>query len=119
MLKIKLKNKEYDTNGFKKIIPSSFNQLITEDQPLEDNINEVEEWFKMYEELKNDISETGQLNSIEYIINKSGGFLFDRELEIANQELIQEINILQNELILKQQKLYKLQAELGIAQTNG
>jgi len=98
------KNK-YDKNSYLKSVQTQFNQLgvLTNEEILKKQPN-VEEFFKMYDDVFYIIDELGFSNSHEYLIKKSSEYInFD-----ANQEIIEamqkEIDTLRTELLESQKQ---------------
>jgi len=113
---IKLNKQVYNKNNYQKVIDTSFTQLgvkSIQEQLLEQPT--VNEFFQMYNDLFYDIPETGEVNSHEYLIKKSGAYIGFN----ANQEEIEalqaEIAQLRIDLLDSQKQLIELQTGTPLA----
>ena len=113
---VNLNKQVYNKDQYTKIIDTSFKQLGVQsiqqqiaDQPT------VDDFFNMYNELFYDISETGEVNSHEFLIKKSSEYI-DFE---ANQEEITalqaEIAQLRIDLLDSQKQVIELQTGTTLA----
>ena len=113
---VNLNKQVYDKDQYTKVIDTSFKQLGVQsiqqqivDQPT------VDDFFNMYNELFYDISETGEVNSHEFLIKKSSEYIgFE-----ANQEEIAalqaEIAQLRTDLLESQKQVISLQTGTTLA----
>lgn len=113
---IEFNKQVYNKAQYEKVIDTSFNQLgvQTIQQQIDDQPT-VDDFFEMYNELFYDISETGDVNSHEYLIKKSSEYIgFE-----ANQEEIEalqnEISQLRTELLDAQKQIIELQTGTPLA----
>lgn len=111
---LKLTKQVYDKNQYKKVIDTSFTQLI---QPLSEttgsSLPTVNQFFDYYNQLFFDIPKFGETNSHEYLIRTSQEYIGD-SLVVSDevQALIQEITQLRQENLELQQQI------LDISNTN-
>ena len=101
----------FDKVQYERIIDTSFKQLgvKTPQQQLEETPT-VSEFFQLYDELFYDIPETGNINSHEYLIEKSSNY-------INFEPNIEEIEALQNEIAQLRTELLNTQRQLVESQT--
>jgi len=113
---VNLNKQVYDKDQYTKIIDTSFKQLGV--QSIQQQINDqptVDEFFNMYNELFYDIPETGEVNSHEFLINKSSeyiGFEANQEEILALQA---EIAQLRTDLLDSQKQVIELQTGTKLA----
>jgi hypothetical protein len=113
---VNLNKQVYNKDQYTKVIDTSFKQLGVQsiqqqiaDQPT------VDDFFNMYNELFYDISETGEVNSHEFLIKKSSeyiGFEANQEEIIALQAEIAQLRI---DLLDSQKQVIELQTGTTLA----
>ena len=106
---IKLNKLVFNKTQYSKTIDTSFNQLGV--KPTTKKIEEqptVSDFFRMYNDMFYDISETGNVNSHEFLIKKSSEYIgFEENNEII-AALQNEISQLRTELLDTQRQLVEL-----------
>jgi len=109
--KISFNNVTYDSNSYSQVVNTSFTQLGVKSIPQQiEEQPTVNEFFDMYNQMFYNIPETGEINSHEYIIQKSSdyiGFNPNQEELLALQN---EISQLRQELLDAQKQLVNLQS---------
>ena len=96
---INLYKEVYGQNTYKRVVDTQFTQLI---QPTTDQVEEdatVERFFELYEQLFFQIPLTGEINSHEYLVNRSSEYLGGSVITDNEKALIQEINSLRQQLL--------------------
>ena len=96
---INLYKEVYGQNTYKRVVDTQFTQLVqaTTDQVEEDAT--VERFFELYEQLFFQIPLTGEINSHEYLVNRSSEYLGGSVITDNEKSLIQEINSLRQQLL--------------------
>jgi hypothetical protein len=96
---INLYKEVFGQNTYKRVIDTQFTQLAetSTDQVEEDNT--VERFFELYEQLFFQIPLTGEINSHEYLVNRSSEYLGGSVVTNNEKALIQEINSLRQQLL--------------------
>jgi hypothetical protein len=113
---VNLNKQVYNKDQYTKVIDTSFKQLGV--QSIQQQINDqptVDDFFNMYNELFYDISETGEVNSHEFLIKKSSeyiGFEANQEEIIALQAEIAQLRI---DLLDSQKQVIELQTGTTLA----
>ena len=107
---INLNKTVFDKEQYIKTIDTTFSELgVTEIQEELDAQPTVEEFFSLYNELFYSIPELGDLNSHEFLIQKSSDYInFDANSEII-EELQKEISQLRTELLDSQRQIVELE----------
>ena len=107
---IEFNKQVFGKNAYKKVIDTSFKQLgvkplaeIIEDQPT------VNDFFRMYNDMFYDISETGNVNSHEFLIKKSSEYIGFEEKNEVIEALQSEISQLRTEILEIQKQQIELQ----------
>jgi hypothetical protein len=96
---INLYKEVYGQNTYKRVVDTQFTQLV---QPTTDQVEEdatVERFFELYEQLFFQIPLTGEINSHEYLVNRSSEYLGGSVITDNEKALIQEINSLRQQLL--------------------
>ena len=99
MEEINLYKEVYGQNTYKRVVDTQFTQLV---QPTTDQVEEdatVERFFELYEQLFFQIPLTGEINSHEYLVNRSSEYLGGSVITDNEKALIQEINSLRQQLL--------------------
>jgi len=106
---IKLGKQGFGTSAYKNAIDTTFTQLIPPPPPPPD-VFTVEEFFELYNTLFYEIPATGEVNSHQFLINRSTEYIgFTEEKEEDIQILLDEITQLREELLATQQELITTQ----------
>jgi len=96
---INLYKEVYGQNTYIRVVDTQFTQLVT---PVTDEIEEdatVERFFELYEQLFFQIPLTGEINSHEYLVNRSSEYIGGSVITDNEKALIQEINGLRQQLL--------------------
>ena len=101
----------YGQNTYRRVIDTEFRQLVEQDDITEDNIT-VDRFFEIYEEIFFQIPLTGEINSHEYLVNRSSEFIGGAILTDNEKALIQEINSLRQQLLESNTNLVEI-SKLG------
>lgn len=89
----------YGQNTYKRVIDTQFTQLV---EPVSEEVEEdatVERFFELYEQLFFEIPLTGEINSHEYLVNRSSEYIGGSVITDNEKALIQEINSLRQQLL--------------------
>jgi hypothetical protein len=113
-INIQLSDVVYDKDSYEQLVDTSFSsQEISPDSPNIDNINEeatVDDFFEMYNELFYEIPQNGEINTHQFLVQKSGDYInFDPNQEEI-EALQKEIGELRTELLQEQTKNIELQS---------
>lgn len=96
--RVELIKEVYGVNTYRKVIDTEFSQLITREDPDEDEIT-VEKLFRLYDSLFYQIPLTGESPSHEYLVKRSQEYLGGSVLTNNEKALIEEINSLRQQLL--------------------
>lgn len=112
--KIQLNKNVFEKVQYKRVIDTSFKQLIT--PPTPEPTQTVEEkialFFASYEELFYDIPKTGELNSHEYLIKQSSAYANITITDEDVQALLDEITSLREQNLALEKQLADNQTAL-------
>jgi hypothetical protein len=98
---VKLVKEAYGRNTFTRVIDTSFNELytpVTASVAISSQLT-VEAFFDAYNNLFFQIPATGDLNSHEYLVKRSGEYLGGGVLTDNEKAYIEEINSLRQQLL--------------------
>ena len=95
---INLVKEVYGETTYKNVINTQFTQLYTPDEPVQEDIT-VDEFFRNYDDLFFDIPIKGEINSHEYLVQKSSAYIGGSVLTDNEKALIDEINSLRQQLL--------------------
>lgn len=89
----------FGQNTYRRVVNTEFTQLVdpTPTEPEEDIT--IERFFELYEELFFQIPLTGELNSHEFLVNRSSEYIGGAVVTDNEKALIQEINSLRQQLL--------------------
>ena len=108
---VEFNNQVFDKRQYKKNLDVSFKELgVSSIQDQIDNTPTINDFFQMYADLFYDIPETGNINSHEYLIEKSSNY-------INFEPNVEEIEALQNEIAQLRTELLNTQRQLVESQT--
>lgn len=96
---VNLYKEVYGQNTYRRVVDTQFTQLV---EPVTDEVEEdatVERFFELYEQLFFQIPLTGEVNSHEYLVNRSSEYLGGSVITDNEKALIQEINSLRQQLL--------------------
>jgi len=111
---VKLGKQGYGANAYKNAIDTTFTQLVPPPPPVPE-VFTVEEFFELYTTLFYEIPATGEVNSHQYLIERSTEYIgFTEEKEQDIQVLLDEITQLREELLATQQELITTQNSASI-----
>jgi hypothetical protein len=107
---VKIEKTVFNSTEFGKVVDTTFNTFV---QPTTGSlINNVNEFFRMYEDLYYVIDITGPVNSHEYLVKKSSELLdFDATTQNI-QPLLDEIAQLRQDNLTLNQQLLDLQTKV-------
>lgn len=88
----------YGTATYTRVIDTEFKQLVPPEEPLEEDVS-IDRFFQLYEELFFQIPVTGEINSHEYLVKRSGEYIGGEVLTDNEKALIDEINSLRQQLL--------------------
>jgi hypothetical protein len=86
-------------NTYTSAIDTSFTELISPTVETPAETVTVARFFELYDQLFFDIPVTGELNSHEYLVNRSREYLGGSLIDAEKQALIDEINALRAQII--------------------
>lgn len=95
---LNLSKQVYGTATYTKVIDTQFRQLVTPVEPEEEPVT-VDRFFELYEQLFFEIPVTGEVNSHEYLVRRSGEYIGGEVLSDNERALIDEINSLRQQLL--------------------
>jgi len=107
MEKIKIKKESFPKQKYPTIINTEFSQLINP-SPQVENVLTVDEFFELYDDLFYEIQPTGEVNSHEYMVKRSGDYVGLESRSSDVDALIQEINDLRRQLLEANQNIIEL-----------
>ena len=86
-------------NTYTSAIDTNFTELISTTDVTPEETVTVARFFELYDQLFFDIPVTGELNSHEYLVNRSTEYLGGNVIDAEKQALIDEINALRTQII--------------------
>ena len=105
MERIKLYRQVFTKSQFNDTINTEFSQLVSSSvTPVEPNIS-VDQFFQEYQNLFYQIPKFGLTNSHEYLIQTSGEYVGEEQLNSTIQALIDEVTQLREENLVLQQTI--------------
>ena len=109
--KIQIQKTVYNNAGLSKIVDREF-RVFAEPVPVQDT-DTVDELFRLYDKLYLEIPVNGEINSHEYLVNKSSELVnTDSDNEVI-QPLLEEISQLRTELLAANQEIANLNIQLA------
>ena len=100
----------YRRNEFEKAVNSSFSEFGVTAEPetnIVDQVN-IDTFFKAYDNLFLEIPKQGELNSHQYLTNRSGEYAGGEDINAEVEALTAEVTQLREENIALQKQLIKL-----------
>lgn len=89
----------YGQNTYRRVVDTNFTQLVDQgSEEVEEDIT-VERFFELYEQLFFEIPLTGDINSHEYLVNRSSEFIGGAVVTDNEKALLEEINSLRQQLL--------------------
>ena len=95
---VNLNKPVYGTATYVRVIDTEFRQLVSPPEPEEEDVS-VERFFQLYEDLFFQIPVTGEVNSHEYLVKRSGEYIGGDIITDNEKALIEEINGLRQQLL--------------------
>jgi hypothetical protein len=98
---VQLVKEAYGRNTYTRVIDTSFNELytpVTASEGISQQVT-VEAFFDTYNDLFFQIPATGEMNSHEYLVKRSGEYLGGGVLSDNEKAYIEEINSLRQQLL--------------------
>lgn len=117
--RINLNKNVFNKQDFLKTVDTSFSQLSTPPVDEEPQSISLDEFFEEYEKLFFEIPKEGELNSHEYLAQRSGEYV---NFELTNEEiqaLLEEITELRQSNLDLQQEVFDLQLNQSLPSPNG
>jgi len=102
--KVDLVKQVLGANTYAKVIDTQFSQLISPVETVEEDVS-IEKFFELYEQLFFQIPVTGEINSHEYLVKRSGEYIGGDIISDNEQALLEEINSLRQQLLDANQNL--------------
>lgn len=105
-----LQKTSYAKSTYTQVIDNSFTQLVP--PPPEEVIEpNIDEFFALYNNLFYDIPKTGDVNSHEFLIQKSLEYLGRDPLSEEFKALLEEVNTLRQELLEANKEILGLKSQ--------
>lgn len=95
---LNLSKQVYGTATYTRVIDTQFTQLVPPVEAIEESVS-VDRFFELYDELFFEIPVTGEINSHEYLVRRSGEYIGGEILSDNEKALIDEINSLRQQLL--------------------
>ena len=105
--KIQLRKSSYNSEQYKKVIDTEFKTFVQE-QPIVDN-DTVEELFRLYDKLYHNIPLEGEVNSHQYILNRSSELVNLEKTSEDIQPFLDEIAQLRQQLLDANETIFELE----------
>ena len=105
--KIQLRKGSYNSEQYKKVIDTEFKTFVQE-QPILDN-DTVEELFRLYDKLYHNIPLEGEVNSHQYILNRSSELVNLEKTSEDIQPFLDEIAQLRQQLLDANETIFELE----------
>lgn len=113
MEKVVLEKQVFGKNTYKNVINTQFTQLIKTAPTEPQNMDTVENFFRLYDLLFYDINKNGTSNSHEYLIKESTNYLGISQVSEDVQALLDEIAILRQESLDKDKTIITLTTQIA------
>jgi len=97
----------FNKTTYRKVIDITFKELIPVNQDIE-QFQTIEYFFQLYDDLFYEIQPTGEVNSHEYMVKRSGDYVGLESRSSDVDALIQEINDLRRQLLEANQNIIEL-----------
>lgn len=121
MEKAKLNRQVFDKSKFENTVNYSFSELNNTNQPdpsfFDTNLATVEDFFTLYENLFYEIPKLGNINSHEYLIQKSTEYVGFQKTQEDIQALLDEIALLREQNLELRQENTDLIIQLAESST--
>ena len=88
----------YGIPTYTRVVDTQFRQLVAPVEPVTEDLT-VDQFFESYEQLFFQIPVTGEINSHEYLVRRSGEYIGGEILTDNEKALIDEINSLRQQLL--------------------
>lgn len=100
-------------NTYNNVLDTSFSELVLPPPPVEETVS-VSQFFRLYDELFYDIPAEGDINSHEFLIQRSTEYIgFEESTPEEIQALLDEITNLRKNLLDTEQEVFELRSQLG------
>lgn len=109
--KIIISKTGYNKSQFGQVVDNQFTQLISSPTASVAQTIDVNQFFQAYDNLFFQIPKLGEINSHQYLINKSGNYIDENVVSEEVQALLEEINQLRQENLELQRQVITIQAE--------
>jgi seryl-tRNA synthetase len=97
--KIQITRQVYRKDIYRNVIDTNFSQLIQPVTQIEEDSVTIDEFFQTYDDLFFEIPKTGDINSHQYLINKSSQYVGDEFVNPLIAELQAEITSLRQQIL--------------------
>jgi len=113
MDKINLTKKGFEKTQYKRVIDTSFKQLVTPPviEPVQTTAEKISAFFTQYEELFYEIPKEGDNSSHEYLIKQSIAYTNFELVDEDVQALLEEITSLREKNLELEQQVIDLQTK--------
>lgn len=101
----------YNKSQFGQVVDNQFTQLISSPTASVAQTIDINQFFQAYDNLFFQIPKLGEINSHQYLINKSGNYIDENVVSEEVQALLEEINQLRQENLELQRQVITVQAE--------
>jgi hypothetical protein len=106
---VEIKKTVFDSTKFTKVIDRNFNTFVV---PTTNIADEIATFFQMYEDLYYEIDILGDINSHQYLVQKSSELLNFDAVTQDIQPLLDEIAQLRTDLLAANQQVLDLQTKV-------
>ena len=105
--KIQISKSSFNSREFKRVVDTEFKTFVQE-QPIVDN-DTVEELFRLYDKLYHNIPLEGEVNSHQYILNRSSELVNLEKTSEDIQPFLDEIAQLRQQLLDANETIFELE----------
>lgn len=99
MENVQLTRKVRGINSYTKAIDTRFTEFIIETPVEEEEDVTVQRFFELYDQLFFDIPAEGEINTHQYLVNRSSQYLGGSTIDAEKAALIEEINALRQQIL--------------------
>ena len=111
--KLELNKSALIKNTYNNVLDTSFSELVPPPPPVEETVS-VSQFFRLYDELFYDIPPEGDINSHEFLIQRSTEYIgFEQQTPEEIQALLDEITNLRKNLLDTEQEVFSLRSQLA------
>jgi hypothetical protein len=119
MSRINIQKQVFDKNIYPKVIDTEFSQLINNQSIEEEPTFTIDDFFELYEQLFYQIPKEGEINSHQYILEKTADYLGVNINQDNVQALLDEITNLRQQILDSQSTLTEIEASTTNLTTTG